>query len=144
MSNQPKSKFSPKTEKVPRIQIDNKNINSQNPTWKFCLFDLEGAWSWFNISSKEKIKEIIDKITNFESMTWKEILGDKNHLIEIKDLIKDAVKRLEKLQIEDIETLLSLRLSNTERIWGIKTGNVCKLLWWDPKHEICPSKKKHT
>lgn len=31
-----------------------------------------------------------------------------------------------------------------ERIWGHRWDHVFYPIWWDPKHEVCPSTKKHT
>ena len=80
-------------------------------------------------------------------MTWDQILvkGKKSHhLVEITKLCKAAQDYLAETSIEDIDEVLSLRLSGTERIWGILDRGVVELLWWDPKHEICPSLLKHT
>jgi len=41
----------------------------------------------------------------------------------------NAQKKLAELQLDDIETLVSLRLTGRQRIWGIKIQNIFKILW---------------
>ncbi len=75
-------------------------------------------------------------------MTWAELLGGKqNHNVSVSDLCKAARQRLEEIGQDDIDELLSLRLSGKERVWGILSEGVCTLLWWDPEHQVCPSVK---
>ena len=40
--------------------------------------------------------------------------------------------------------LVLRRISGPGRVWGIREEHVLDLLWWDPRHEVCPSPKKHT
>ena len=39
---------------------------------------------------------------------------------------------------------IAKRLSNTERVYGLRLEGVLSLLVWDPGHQVCPSEKKHT
>lgn len=66
-----------------------------------------------------------------------------NHNVPGDDLIKDARSRLGKLQIHEDE-IFSLSLDNKEQLWEILDAGIFRIIWYDPKHEICPSKKKHT
>ena len=68
--------------------------------------------------------------------------GIKN--IKIDSLCKEAQNRLIELRFDDLDELWEFRLSGKERIWGTRFGAVIDLIWWDPNHEVCPSKKKHT
>jgi hypothetical protein len=93
------------------------------------------------------LQTIRSKLTHFESMTWSDILikaKKQNHSIPISDLCSDARKRLKEIHCDYVEELLSLHLSGTERIWGIWNEGVVTILWWDPKHKVCPSILKHT
>jgi hypothetical protein len=86
---------------------------------------------------------------NFETMTWHEILkasggrsnGNNNHEIPISDLCSDARKRLEELNLDDTDSIFSLRLAGKQRIFGIKEKRVLKIIWFDPDHSVCPSNK---
>jgi hypothetical protein len=62
----------------------------------------------------------------------------------VDKLVPEARRRLIQLKLEDIDELLSLRLSGKQRVWGILSEGVAALLWWDPDHRICPSRLKHT
>ena len=103
-------------------------------------------FGWHKITVA-KLHEIHERLKNFETMTWHDILitGKKhNHSIEIHKLSKLAMDRLKETKLDDIEKLISLKVSSRERIWGIKHQTVLLLLWWDPKHQVCPLIKKHT
>lgn len=100
------------------------------------------GWHKLDASSLQYVRQ---RIVEFEGRTWADILGDHhNHNVELSRLSSAATKRLEQLHQDDLEELLSLRLSGKERIWGILDRGVCTLLWWDPEHQVCPSLKKNT
>ncbi len=93
--------------------------------------------------------EIYPKLRHFESQTWskieKELFGSrsktKHHSVNISQIIPEARKRLEQLQLDDIDELFSIRLSGKLRIWGIRHWSYLRILWIDLEHEICPSTK---
>jgi hypothetical protein len=114
------------------------------PAWHLDLIDLKGPWGWENVGKEFFFTEIIPKIKNFEKMFWKEILNKQNHEVQVAQICKEAQKRLKHIDCDDIENLVSLRLSGTQRIWGFREDNIFKILWWDPDHQVYPSKKKHT
>lgn len=93
------------------------------------------------------IRSIQDRLKNFESMTWSEILvRDRkfNHTVEKSQLCQQARARLTQLKLDDIDGLVSLRLTGVRRVWGIQDNGILMLLWWDPSHQVCPSLKKYT
>ena len=80
-------------------------------------------------------------------MTWDEIFvktKKHHHPVEVSKLLKEAQNRLLELEKDDWSELYSIKIGGTLRIWGMKDGQYFQVLWWDPKHEICPSKLKHT
>lgn len=136
-------KRNPRTGKTPTsLPI----VSTQNRTlvWKVTQIDDNSPWGWNQITCPDFLRNIWDKMHNFETMTWGEILGRSHHAIAVSDIIKPAQNRLEQLGYDDQAELVSFRLSNTERIWAIRSGAEAFLLWWDPNHEICPSSLKHT
>ena len=71
-----------------------------------------------------------------------------NHSIDTNLLNKVAVDRLECLNIE-AESLISLRITGTHRIYGYNIGSVFYIIWVDLDHGdnnlcVCRSHKKHT
>ena len=117
------------------------------PSWSFRHADQE-MWC----VREHFCYEILSKLVDYEGMTWNEILnatggkgsrGTKNHPIEINSLVKTARKRLEELNIVE-SSLVSLTVGSKGRLWGWIAEGTMNILWFDPEHEICPSKKKHT
>lgn len=136
----------PSTGKKPKT-IENPDAYLKlSPAWRISKLHFKDPYGWHILAIKD-VYRIQQKLLHFESMTWDQILvkGKKlHHLVEITKLCKAAQDYLAEISIEDIDEVLSLRLSGTERIWGILDRGVVELLWWDPKHEICPSLLKHT
>jgi hypothetical protein len=156
-----KSKYFPKKKKQPPeavvykkkqpkySQINNPDsILKRRPVWRIDLIDIEGQWGWWNVSSKEKLLEIKNKLNNIQSMTWEEIDRDKkyNHFVDSNKIEENAKKRLSEKNIDadKIDNLYRFRLSGRERVWGIREQEFFYLLWWDPQHQVWPSHKKHT
>ena len=136
--------ITPTLSKTPRISPTIKNPLDQNPVWHIGTIDLNGPWGWTEIEKEFFFNEILPKVQNLESMFWKNILGRNSHEVNVSQISSFAQKRLIKLGLEDTDTLISLRLTGRQRIWGIRIENILKILWWDPNHEVYPSKLKHT
>ena len=103
--------------------------------------DQDGPWSW---RRSPFWKDVHPRLAALENMTWAEIPETGSHAIASKDMPHPAQKRLEELQLDDVDEIWSLRVSSRQRIWGIRDGRSLKLLWWDPNHKVFPSPKKHT
>lgn len=90
---------------------------------------------------------LFPKLKDIESKRWSDIEKEthgkkgksKNHWVDVKDIIKPAQVRLSELNMDDHEQIYSLRLTGTQRIWGIRQQNYFRLLWFDFDHDICPS-----
>ena len=96
--------------------------------WKVAQIDDNSQWGWNQITCPDFLRKIWDKMHNFETMTWGEILGRNHHAIAVNDIIKPAQNRLAQLGHDDQAELVSFRLSNTERIWAIRSGEEAFLL----------------
>ncbi len=139
----PKSNINPQTgKKVPKVS-SHTNVNQRQFRWSVKFIDLEGRWGWDKICIKNLFETVISKLLNFETMKWSEIEGNKNHLVDVQKLHKEAKHRLREQKIVASQ-LFSLRITGEQRIWGHRDRDCFYLLWWDPNHEVCPSKKKHT
>lgn len=108
--------------------------------------DKEGAWGWQHISV-QRLFHVQEKLMGYERKTWDEAYNNRGSglkHIPIDNLPGKARKRLEKLKLDDVDGLWEFRLSGLERVWGVRMGNVCYLLWWDPDHKVFPSTKRNT
>jgi len=121
------------------------------PAWNFSGCDKE-KWSLLAEKVREIFwKEIFPRFQCLETQTWNEILIDakkQNHSIEVTDLNKAAIDRLMELCVE-AESLLSLRVTATHRIYGYMKGGVFNILWVDLDHGdnltcVCRARKKRT
>ena len=89
---------------------------------------------------------------NYSNMTWEEIKRQthdqgksKHHMISYDSLSKDARDRFDAKRLSDYEdSLFSFAFNNLTRIIGIRKSEKFEVLWYDPKHEVCPSTLKHT
>jgi hypothetical protein len=142
MSNRksfPKSALS----RVDKKTVRNAPIQKQNiPSWRFSKIDKSGPFKW--PCSTETELQILQKLKQFDSMLWTDILGNDHHAIPLNRLSKTAQNRLATLTLDDVDEIYSFHFSGKQRIIGIRDLDVVRLLWWDPEHEVCPSKKKHT
>ncbi len=121
--------------------------NEQNPSWRIARLDLVDPFGWHTVDGADELHKIRQKLKEFEEKTWNEILvkeKKRNHTVSVSDICPEALKRLQALNLDDLEEVVSLRLSGAERIWGFRAGPVMTLLWWDPTHRVCPSLKKNT
>lgn len=78
-------------------------------------------------------------------MLWADIQGKQHHYLSTSSLSRQAIKRLIDIKLDDeADNLFSFHLQGKPRIIAIKHGNIAKLLWYDPEHQVAPSTKKHT
>lgn len=69
----------------------------------------------------------------------------KHHFLSAESLSKEAAGRFEAMQLEEYsDAIFSFALQNKLRIIGIRANEHFYVLWYDPEHEVCLSKKKHT
>lgn len=132
--------------------MTNKSTDNEHPVWSFDNIDRDGKFAFDVERSDFQHKEVIRKIIDYSSMTWSEIKRQthddgksKHHFIVRDKLSKEANDRFSNKRLEeDSDSIFSFALQNKLRIVGIRRGKVFHVLWYDPNHEVCPSKKKHT
>lgn len=141
LNKRPIAKFNPSSKKEPRVDAPIDREPDRAISWHVRILDRGGLWPWTGIDAATLWSELHQKLGNFETMRWSEILGPNNHPVKIEDLCPEARKRLQEIKQDDVDDLVSLRLAGKKRVWGIRDGNVLKILWWDPDHQVCPSLK---
>lgn len=139
----PKVKNSPQLSKHPKVQFQ-LGLPNFPLAWRFSDCDRGGNWAWTNLQEPIQYKKVVERLQEFESKNWNEIERSGSHPIPIQDIVISAKNRLRELKMDDIDELMSFRLTGKQRVWCIKQSNVMKVLWWDPSHEICPAPKRHT
>jgi hypothetical protein len=124
--------------KVPKLPV---KTGDRYVAWRFGMVDFNGPWCWTRMSA-DKQTEIYRKLSNFEKKAWTEFEGKGgNKNIPLSNLCVAAKKRLNSLKLDDADgSLYELRTAGKERVWAIRQGDILHLLWWDPEHEVCPSK----
>lgn len=116
-----------------------------HPEFRAEQMDNDGPWGWNEFdSSQSQMQELFQKIFEWQKLTWQDFRNNGSHFVRRADLCSEAQKRLIQIKKDDLDQLFSLRLTGRKRIWGIKENNILWLLWWDPKHEVCPCVRKHT
>lgn len=141
----PKHSFQPKPRKKPRTVEDPTAYRRERVRWSFEVFD--GGIVWHDGGyTAEPFNLIAGHLKSFEQRTWGEVEANRrhDHAIPVANLVVDAGKRLRELTLEDNDYLLRLRFTGTQRVWGFRRGALFMVLWWDPQHKICPSRKKRT
>ena len=86
----------------------------------------------------------MEKLHEFETKNWAEIRRTGSHPVPIKNLAKVARDRLATIRQDDLDELMSFRVTGKERVWCVKARNIMRVLWWDPDHTVCPAPKKYT
>jgi hypothetical protein len=131
--------------KAPKT-LFHENWQEMQPCWRVALLEVVEPFGWHK-TSPDEVWQVRQRLANFESMTWKEILsqgGYRNHFIGRDRLCDDAKGRLVALGQDDIDSVMSLGVTQKGRVFGIMEHNVLKVLWWDPDHLVCPMEKPNT
>jgi len=131
-----------KTKKQPLIGADPDFLGG-SLCWRFSSADIGGPFSWKQLPN-EKYREVLEKLHEFETMDWQNIRQAGNHSVECGNCSKSARDRLAEIERDDLDELMSFRITGRRRVWCVLEGSLARVLWWDPNHEVCPSKLKGT
>ncbi len=123
------------------VRINPAQIDSK-PSWRFSTVDKSGPFAW-PIGSEEEL-EIVGKLHHFDSMHWSKIEGSDHHSIKLDELSREAKKRLQEINQDDVDEVFSFHLQGKPRIICIRDRHIAKLLWFDKDHKVCLSQKKNT
>lgn len=133
---------------VPFIATADESYREKLVRWTVSELDdnsgIEGC-RW-NLTSKEAI-ELLTFLDTVSKKTWKECLAEtvmsggkkraRNHDHEVSELGKAAQNRIKQLS-EAEERIFRFRLSNKTRLWGFRSGDLFRVLWYDPEHKVYP------
>jgi hypothetical protein len=119
-------------------------VDDRRPVWRVQRVDLDGPFSWRKVDAGA-LERIVRRLGELETMTWQAIEGKRDHFLTPESLSKAARKRLDEIQQDDAaDYIFSIHLGGLERVIGIRDRWILRILWWDPKHCVCPSTLKNT
>ncbi len=124
--------------KVPKSRAEATN-NQKCLNWTFAIFD---NYAWHD-DTTHCVRALAKKLQDYERMTWAEVKR-RDHPVPLPSLVVAARNRLGELGQDDVSEVWRLRFTGKQRLWGLRQGEVFQVLWWDPEHKVCSSKKKHT
>ena len=139
----------PKLKNPPTVSgLPGSSNSAERICWRFEHVDHDGPWGFREVSA-EQLCHILEKLRDFEKMTVNELFrrgGEPGKSYEISGLpTREARERLDALRLADQTQISRLRLTGERRLYGfLDDENVFHVVFWDPEHEIWPSRKKHT
>ena len=132
--------------KQPKTVEDPQAYFKKSPIWSFRRLDDEYT-KWGFAHTAQLNERVIHELRSLEGMTWYQIMsaaggrghGTNSHFEKVAELIPEAQARWKYLKLEEYDTVFSLRLTNTHRLYGILLNGVFQIVWYDQKHEIYPT-----
>jgi hypothetical protein len=112
-------------------------------SWSFVRTDKNGPFAWTRIEADQAL-ELMHKLAEFEHMNFSQLASQGSHGIQTTKLDKVARERLTAIKQDDLDLVVSFRISGKCRLFCVAEGMVMFVLWWDPDHAVCPSVLKNT
>lgn len=143
----------PRNQRTPKAKVavqdrqiktggDPDSFERETIAWQFFRQDAEHTdWGWNKLRPSDW-RDILARLKAFEGLTWAALnaqaggrrRGTNHHPCPITEFCRDARRRLTELHLDEFDSLFSLRINNTLRIYGVRDGRVLQLLWHDPHH----------
>lgn len=126
------------------------STDGEKVIWTFESIDKDGYFA-FDLKREDfNLPEVFDKMLSYSTMTWTDVKKcthddgkSKHHIIDVDGFSQKAKERFVFMRLdENSDNIFSFALQNKLRIVGIRDGKFFRVLWYDPKHEIYPSRKK--
>lgn len=120
--------------------------SSERICWRFEHVDHEGRWGFCDMDPVIW-PEVLRKMAACESMTVSELRNSSRFFKEYDlpgGLCKEACDRLTAMKRDDQTKIQRLEFKGLQRLYGFLEGNVFHVVWWDPLHEVYPSKLRNT
>ncbi|MGW2920371.1 hypothetical protein ACWDBF_21270 [Streptomyces angustmyceticus] len=128
----------------PGAMLPSSSSSTDRVCWRFTHLDREGPWGLAGLDH-EAILTLLGEMVKFESQTINELFhrgewpGKCHDVPALPNRV--ALARLEAMGLPDMTKIWKLRIGGPGRLWGFLVGNVFHVIWWDPRHEVWPSKK---
>lgn len=114
--------------------------------WRFSTADRNGTFAWDiqRLIESGDLENILNTLRDMEGLSLSQFRQQGSHPVVTHKLEKCARDRLMEIELDDLDSLFSFRITGRGRIWCIQDRHIMRILWWDPEHQVCPSLKKHT
>jgi hypothetical protein len=133
----PKPKKSKINEKA--IIRHSENAGKENPVFSFlhvcdnhCLLS---AWQG------QELLELISTFKTMESLTWNDLVLKRHRGLDYRKE-EEYTKPLPPVVSQDVDVCRVKVDGNKKRLWGYRTNNVFRILWFDREHEVIPYHKQ--
>lgn len=128
----------------PSSLLPSSRTSEERVCWRFSHLDLDGPWGLVALDH-ERLTVLLTDMAKFEGNTINELFHQgewpgKFHPVHTLPN-KKALARLDELGLSDMTTIWKLRIGSAGRLWGFLVKNVFHVVWWDPQHEVWPSKR---
>ncbi|HJQ01144.1 MAG TPA: hypothetical protein VJ851_06065 [Jatrophihabitans sp.] len=87
---------------------------------------------------------LIDFMREMENLSVREVLNGrigKREDVAGGSPNPDAQRRAQERYPDDHDRIHSLHLTGAKRLWGIQNQNEFSVIWWDPDHDVWPTKR---
>lgn len=136
----PRVAVEPVARKRPRIP----HFRGGPLAWRFSAVDKDGPFAWSGLSDHDQYRDVLAQLHQFETMDQASIAAGGSHPVELEQMSAEARRRLMEIEHDDLDELMSFRIGGRRRVWCRMIDNIMSILWWDPEHQVCPSKKRYT
>ncbi|KAB1979239.1 hypothetical protein [Streptomyces triticiradicis] len=131
----------------PALLLPSGASSGERVCWRFTHLDREGPWGLHSLDHA-RLLELISEMVKFESQTINELFRQGEWPGKCHDVPqlpnRAALDRLDAIGLADMTKIWKLRIGGKGRLWGFLVGNVFHVVWWDPEHEVWPSKLRNT
>ncbi|WP_432077790.1 hypothetical protein [Streptomyces sp. YPW6] len=128
----------------PKSLLPSSGTSEDRVCWRFSHLDLDGPWGLVSLDH-ERLMVLLTDMAKFESQTVNELFHQGEWPGKCHDVHtlpnRAALARLDELGLSDMTKIWKLRIGGPGRLWGFLVGNVFHVVWWDPRHEVWPSKR---
>jgi len=122
--------------------------------WQFSKGEKDKPWP-LNAIEQDKGVNLLQKLESLETLNFYQNLPD-HHKIKVESLCKaarDEISKNARLRNYGLDEVFSIRLTGQKRLVAMPHRipvdensyyQLFSFIWFDPNHEICESRKKHT
>lgn len=110
---------------------------------RWTRFDYRGRWC-IGVSASVDIVDLMTRLRDMEQLTPVQVFSGelgKDYGDPARLPCKPARQRLSELGLADETCISRLRIGSMSRLYGFRRDPEFYAVFWDPKHEIWPSKR---